>query len=138
LAKKITFDKAPPEGIINFGVGQPSADLLPVDLLRNASSKLLENALPNDLNYGDRQGDAGFRDSLAALLSSEYKADVQPAELFVTAGNSQALDFVCALFSRPGDTIIVEEPSYFLAFRIFEDHGLDIVPVPTDENGMDN
>lgn len=137
MAKKITFDCSPPEGIINFGVGQPSADLLPLDLLRAASSKLLENALPSDLNYGDRQGDIGFRESLAALLSSEYKADVQSAELFVTAGNSQALDFVCALFTRPGDTVIVEEPSYFLAFRIFEDHGLEIVSVPTDENGMD-
>ena len=137
MAKKITFDSTPPEGIINFGVGQPSADLLPVELIRAASSNLLEHAQPNDLNYGDRQGDAGFRKSLAALLSSEYMADVQATELFVTAGNSQALDFVCSLVTRPGDTVIVEEPSYFLAFRIFEDHDLDIVAVPTDANGMD-
>jgi DNA-binding transcriptional MocR family regulator len=30
----------------------------------------------------------------------------------------------------------VEEPSYFLAFRIFRDHGLNLVGVPIDENGM--
>ena len=32
--------------------------------------------------------------------------------------------------------ILVEEPSYFLALRIFEDHGLRAVPVPTDEDGL--
>ena len=62
---------------------------------------------------------------------------VEPDSLFTTAGNSQALDFVCSVFTRPGDTVICEEPSYFLAFRIFEDHGLEIVPVPTNEDGMD-
>lgn len=137
MAKKITFDRAPPAGIINFGVGQPSADLLPVDLIRTASAGLLAKARPEELNYGERQGDAGFRKSLADLLSEEYQSSVSAESLFVTAGNSQALDFVCALFTRPGDTVIVEEPSYFLAFRIFRDHGLNIIPVPTDENGMD-
>ena len=55
--------------------------------------------------------------------------------MFLTAGNSQALDFVCERFTRPGDTVIVEEPSYFLAFQIFRDHGLNIVGVPMDEHG---
>ena len=57
--------------------------------------------------------------------------------LFVTSGNSQALDFVCAMFSKPGDTIFVEEPSYFLATSIFRDNHLNIVGIPTDENGLD-
>jgi DNA-binding transcriptional MocR family regulator len=118
-------------------VGQPSDDLLPVELIRGATAKLLAGALPQDLNYGERQGDPGFRNALAGLLSEEYSCPADPDSLIVTAGNSQALDFVCALFTRPGDTVIVEEPSYFLAFRIFEDHGLNIVPVPTDPDGMD-
>jgi DNA-binding transcriptional MocR family regulator len=54
----------------------------------------------------------------------------------VTNGVSNALDLVCTLFTRPGDTIFVEEPSYFLALRIFRDHGLQAVPVPTDEHGL--
>ncbi len=133
---KVTFDSAPPPGTINFGVGQPSADLLPVELIQTASADFLKNAEPEDLNYGERQGDAGFRSSLATFLEQEYGVQTPADSLFVTAGNSQALDFICALFTRPGDTVIVEEPSYFLAFRIFQDHGLRIVSVPTDENGM--
>jgi DNA-binding transcriptional MocR family regulator len=137
MGKKVTFDHSPPPGTVNFGVGQPSDDLLPVDLIREATAKLLAGALPQDLNYGERQGDPGFRNALAGLLSEEYSCPADADSLIVTAGNSQALDFVCALFTRPGDTVIVEEPSYFLAFRIFEDHGLNIVSVPTDAEGMD-
>jgi DNA-binding transcriptional MocR family regulator len=137
MARKVTFDRDPPPGTINLGIGQPSADLLPASLLRQAADGFLAGARPADLNYGERQGDAGFRESLAEFLAPEYEAPVSADALFVTAGNSQALDFVCSVFTRPGDTVICEEPSYFLAFRIFEDHGLDIVPVPTDGDGMD-
>jgi DNA-binding transcriptional MocR family regulator len=32
--------------------------------------------------------------------------------------------------------IFVEEPSYFLALRIFRDHGLNAIPIPMDEDGI--
>jgi len=137
LSKKVTFDGAPEPGTINFGVGQPSADVLPVELLRAAADDFLRGAKPIELNYGERQGDIRFLEKLAIFLGDGYGAPVTADSLFVTAGNSQALDFICALFTRPGDVVIVEEPSYFLAFRIFADHGLNIVSVPVDDEGMD-
>jgi DNA-binding transcriptional MocR family regulator len=32
--------------------------------------------------------------------------------------------------------IFVEQPSYFLALRIFEDHGLRVIPISMDDDGM--
>ena len=55
----------------------------------------------------------------------------------LTGGISQALDFVCGRFARPGDVVFVEEPSYPYSFQIFRDHGLEIVGVPMDGAGMD-
>ena len=136
MNSKVTFDSSPDPGTINFGVGQPSSDLLPVELMRAASDSFLSLAQPNEFNYGARQGDVRFRETLASFLSKGYEEPVSSGSLFVTCGNSQALDFICALFTRPGDTVIVEEPSYFLAFRIFTDHGLNIISVPVDEDGL--
>jgi len=132
----VTFDGAPPAGTINLGIGQPSADLLRVDLLRRASESFFSEAHPFELNYGVLPGDERFLESLAGFLGEGYDATVNPEALFVTAGSSQALDFVSTVFSRSGDTVFVEEPSYFLAFQIFRDHGLNVVGVPIDENGM--
>lgn len=132
----ITFDGAPEPGVINFGVGQPSPDLLPVDLIRAATEDFLARAHPLELNYGERQGDLGFRSALADFLTTGYQFPVKPESLFVTAGNSQALDFVCGRFAKPGDTVFVEEPSYFLAHQIIADHGLKIVGIPIDKQGL--
>ena len=63
MTKTVTFDGAAPEGTINFGIGQPSADLLPVDLVRQASRSFFEDAQPFELNYGVTQGDERFLDS---------------------------------------------------------------------------
>ena len=132
----VTFDDAPPPGHINFGVGQPSADLLPVKLVETASADFLRCARPFEFNYGERQGDRRFRESLAAFLSRQYGLPTRPESLLVTAGNSQALAFIATQLTRPGDTVFVEEPSYFLAFNILRDHGVKLVGIPIDEHGM--
>lgn len=136
MNKTVTFDGAPPPGTINLGIGQPSADLLPVDLVRIASQSFFENAQPFELNYGVTQGDERFLDSLAGFLTTRYGAPATADDLFLTGGNSQALDLVSAVFAQPGDTVFVEEPSYFLAFQIFRDHGLNIVGIPVDDAGL--
>ena len=121
---------------INFGVGQPSADLLPMDLHREASEAFFSEAVPLELNYGERQGDARFLEILAAFLEPHYGSPVDRESLFLTGGNSQALDLACSVFARAGDTVFVEEPSYFLAFQIIRDRGCRIRGIPVDEHGL--
>lgn len=136
MAGTVTFDGAPPPGTINLGIGQPSADLLPVELVRQASESFFDNAQPFELNYGVMQGDERFLQSLAGFLTEGYGSTATADELFVTGGNSQALDLASVVFANPGDTVFVEEPSYFLAFQIFRDHGLKLVGVPVDDDGI--
>lgn len=122
---------------INFGIGQPGFDLLPLDLMRRAAAARFAEGDTELLNYGYEQGDGRFRRALADFLSAEYGAPVGPEQLMITAGASQALSLICTLFTRPGDTVFVEEPSYFLALRMMqEDFGLKAVPIPTDEQGL--
>jgi len=92
MTKTVTFDGAAPAGTINFGIGQPSADLLPVDLVQQASRSFFDGAEPFELNYGVTQGDERFLDSLAGFLTKSYGVPTSSNELFVTGGNSQALD----------------------------------------------
>jgi 2-aminoadipate transaminase len=131
------FDGAPDRGTINFSVGQPSADLLPLKLLGSGVERFFGDAAPFDLNYGQRQGDARFRAALAAFLGGAADAPVNPDSLMLTGGISQALDFVCGRFARPGEVVFVEEPSYPYSFQIFRDHGLEVVGIPMDGAGMD-
>lgn len=122
--------------LINLAIGHPSPHLLPLSLLRAAADLALGAGDPSILQYGYEAGDERFRGALAGYLARACGARVAADELFVSGGVSQALDLICSVFTRPGQTVLVEEPSYFLALRIFADHGLRAESLPTDEQGL--
>ncbi len=132
MSQAATFDGAPEQGTINFSVGQPSADLLPLALLRDACERFFAGAQPLEMNYGARQGDPRFRAALAAFLG-----DASADSLLLTAGISQALDYACSHLTQPGDTVFVEEPTYPYSIQLVRDHGLKIVGLPLDGQGLD-
>jgi DNA-binding transcriptional MocR family regulator len=131
-----TIQNLVPPDVIDLGLGDPSLSLLPLDLIREAAQLRLSQSDNSFLQYGAEQGDGHFRGTLAEFLVRGYGFDVSPESLFVTNGISNALDLICTLFTKPGDTIFVEEPTYFLALRIFADHHLNVTPIDTDENGL--
>lgn len=131
----IVQTEVPPD-FIDFGVGNPQLDLLPLGMLRNAAAHRLSQNEKEFLQYGIEQGDGYFRAALANFLTPHYGFSVSHADLFVTTGISSTLDLLCTLFTQPGDTVFVEEPTYFLALRIFADHGLRVASIPTDETGL--
>jgi DNA-binding transcriptional MocR family regulator len=124
-----------PEGVIDLGVGQPNNAILPVDYVRRAA-ELQFNDSPEFLQYGAEWGDGYHRVALGEFLTEAYGVTVTPEQLFSTNGNSQALEMLCTVLTKPGDVVIVEEPTYFLAFQMFRDHGLEIRVVPIDGDGL--
>lgn len=127
-----------PEGVIDLGWGHPSPRLHPVDALRRASEIALADGAPVPLQYGATQGYGPLLRSLAEFLSAQesYTSAVSPDQLFLTAGASQAIDHATTLFTQAGDTVFVEEPTYYLIQSIFEDHRLNVIGVPTDADGL--
>lgn len=125
-----------PPGVIDLGAGEPQLELLPLDMLRDAAAHRLGVGDRDFLQYGLEQGDGTFRVALAGFLSTRFGFPVSHDDLFTTAGISSALALLCTLFTKPGDTIFIEEPSYFLALRIFTDYGLRVVSIRTDEAGL--
>lgn len=122
-------------GVIDLAPGHPSDDLLPLELVRSAARQLLAGEDASFLQYGAEPGDADFRRVLARSLEAETGAATDPGRLLVTAGASQGLDIICTLYTEPGQTVLVAEPTYFLALEMFADRGLKVVPVPCDEEG---
>jgi 2-aminoadipate transaminase len=124
-----------PDGVIDLGVGQPNAAILPFDYMRRAAAMQFDDG-PDFLQYGAEWGDGRHRVALGAYLTEAYGVAIEPEQLFSTNGNSQALDMLSAVLAKPGDVVIVEEPTYFLAFQMFRDHGLEIRGVPIDGDGV--
>lgn len=111
-------------------------DILPLDIMRRAAEHRLTQGDTRILNYGHASGDGRFMLHLADFLTRGYGCSVTADSLFLTASASQALNMICTQFTEPGDTIFVEEPTYFLALYIFADHNLNVVSIPVDEQGL--
>jgi len=122
--------------VIDLGAGNPQFSLLPLERIRRAAERRFAQNDPSFLQYGAEQGDSFLRAELAGFLTREYGFPVQAQSLFITNGASLGLDLACTLYTRAGDVIFVEEPSYFLALRIFADHHLRLTPIAVDENGL--
>jgi DNA-binding transcriptional MocR family regulator len=123
-------------GIVEMQWGNPDPALLPVDDIARATDLALRRDGPRALAYGAEQGPRRLLEPLAAWLAGQEGRAISPADIFVTGGVSQGLDLLCTLLTRPGDAILVQSPVYHLALRIFADHGLELVPVASDDLGL--
>lgn len=125
------------EGVIELGVGHPSLSMLPFEAMRQAAAHRFAQHDPSFLQYGAEWGDGHLRGELAQFLSRRYGFAVRAEELLISGGVSQAIDLACVMLTEAGDSVVVEDPTYFLSLDIFRNHGLRLLSVPVDEHGLD-
>ncbi|XP_001627677.2 uncharacterized protein YER152C [Nematostella vectensis] len=137
---KTLFDWAEKGGIVSLGIGAPDKTLLAQcsELMMMASQHLVATGETSFLQYGPRLGDIDALKALASFLSKEYKAPVDVKNLMFNSGASQGLKFLAGSLMQHGDTVFVEDPTYFIAINVLvKDQGMNVVPVTTDEGGID-
>ncbi|RSZ57965.1 PLP-dependent aminotransferase family protein [Massilia atriviolacea] len=88
------------------------------------------------VNYGLPQGFLPLRQQLQLKLA-ELEIDAAPEQFVTTVGVTQALDLVAREFTRPGDTIFVDDPAWFLMFGAFAAMGLKVVGIARLADGPD-
>ncbi|SEN23535.1 DNA-binding transcriptional regulator, MocR family, contains an aminotransferase domain [Duganella sp. CF517] len=119
----------------------PGSGVLPPEWLDGAA---IANALravsrqnPNLLvSYGLPQGFLPLRQQLQHKLA-ELEIAAAPEQIVTTAGVTQALDLVAREFTRPGDTIFVDDPAWFLMFGSFAALGANVIGIPRLADGPD-
>ncbi|MBI2761255.1 MAG: PLP-dependent aminotransferase family protein [Chloroflexi bacterium] len=125
-----------PAGTIVFGAGIPDAASLPMEGLLAAARRVLEKDGEGALRYGGAQGDLVMRQWLADRLNAQEDAGVGPENFLLTNGSGQAIQMVMAGFLNPGDTVLVERPSYSGGMRVIRAYGAEMAGVDMDDEGV--
>ncbi len=99
--------KAEGKDVISFGVGQP--DIPTFDHIVEAGVEALQRRFTG---YTETQGIPELREAIADYLNERYGSDVRSDEVLVTVGTKGAAFLALAAYLRPGDEIIVPEPTY--------------------------
>lgn len=122
--------------VLSFAGGLPASELLDTEGLRTAYDQVLTESPHTTLQYSVTDGDSRLRELLADWMTRRG-LPAQPDRLVVTTGAQQALSLVTTALLRPGDAVAVEEPTYLAALQCFAYAGARVIPVPTDDDGID-
>jgi 2-aminoadipate transaminase len=123
-------------GFIELNWGQPDPSLLPVEAVGRLTLAMLGKLGGEALSYGAAGGAGPLMAWIRERIQQTEGQTLSLDEIVITAGNSDAIDQICTLFTQPGDVVLVESPTYHLALRIMNDHPLKLVSVPVDESGL--
>lgn len=124
---------AHPQPIAFTGFGDPRR--FPVDDFYKAIKAVMRRDGIAALEYGDMRGYAPLRATIAHVLASQG-VQAAPEAVLISSGSQQALALVAQILLHPGDTVLVEQPTYDVALDLFRALHLKIVGCPTDRLGM--
>lgn len=116
---------------LTYGFADPA--LFPSDDLLNATAEVLRHDAAEALNYGPAF--AGLRGFVVERLRAQGIA-ASDEHVLLSYGSSQILALLPQVFVDPGDTVIIEGPTFMGAVRHFADSGARLLTVPTDRDGM--
>jgi GntR family transcriptional regulator/MocR family aminotransferase len=94
------------------------------------------NAPAADLGYPDPSGVARLRTALAAYASRTRGVSAHPTGVVVGTGFGELLVLLCRALRKRGATrVAVEEYGHASHRRLIASTGLDLVPIPVDDDG---
>jgi len=118
------------------GCGWLPADWMPNDALRKGLRSLARAGETVLCDYGSTRGSLALRRLLLARFAEEGLAATAD-QIMLTASGTQAIDLICRLLLRPGDTVLVDDPCYFNFQALLRAHQVRIVGVPYTPTGPD-
>ena len=122
--------------MISFAGGNPSSDALPNEICAELSSDALLSDGKRILQYGATEGYPPFVESLLAYLQANYHFPIEKGNILPLSGSTQGIDLLCKTFTNPGDTVLVESPTFLGNMQSLRVYQQNLVPVESDDQGV--
>ena len=121
----------------DFRTGRPDVSLFPRSAWLASLRRALRDAPDVRLDYGDPRGAPELRAALARYLGRVRGVACDPERVVVTSGMAQGMAlFARALTAAGAHRMAMEDPSSAPGRAQLAANGLEIVPIPVDEDGL--
>lgn len=122
--------------IISFAGGLPSSEVFPVDLIRKATQKAIEDDYENVLQYSPIPGEKELINAVIRYLESD-NIFIDPENIMITSSGQHGLDLIGRLFLDPQDLIVTDLPTFGGALAAFELEDAQYLALDIQEDGSD-
>jgi DNA-binding transcriptional MocR family regulator len=117
-------------GSINLAGGYPSEDLQALSLVATAMARAARRP-----GVWGRMPLEGI-EPLRAWFAQQIGDPITPREVLICPGSQAAIATAFGALTNPGASVLVESPTYLGAIVSARAAGLELVPVPTDRDGV--
>ena len=122
-------------GIISFAGGLPAPELFPEKEIAEAAQDIFTKYGTSVLQYSVTEGLLSLRETISGMLSPDT-SHTGPQNIIITHGSQQGLDLISKLYLEKGRVVFTETPSYLGALQAFQLFEVDILPIASDEDGI--
>ncbi len=122
--------------IISFGGGLPAPELFPVEKMKEASCRVLDEHGAQALQYFKTEGLPSLREKIAERSNRRLGTFLKPENVIIVTGSQQALDLSGKFFLNKDDVVLCESPTYLGAVDALKVFQPRFVQVETDDKGM--
>ncbi|AKM44620.1 DNA-binding protein [Burkholderia contaminans] len=117
--------------------GLPALDAFPRKVWHRLVSLRARSGERALLGYPNPAGYRPLREHIATYLTLSRGVTCVPDQVFVTGGYRATLELVLRSLARANDRVWFEDPGYLLARGFLSETGVQLVPVPVDDEGID-
>ncbi len=116
--------------VISFAGGSPNPETFPAEEIGAIAERVVRERRQVALQYGPTRG----LPRLCSFIAQKFGSS--PEEVIVTTGSQQALDLVAHTLLDPGDTVLVELPTYIGGTSSFHARSAQLAGVEQDDDGI--
>ena len=121
---------------INFLQLSPDTRLLDKRSVKASMRNVLSDPDANPFDFTDARGYKPLRQEIVKQMKL-HNIFAEDKNILVTNGSLQSLQLIFQVFSKPGDTIVVEDPTYSILLLIAKIFKLNIIGIPITKEGLD-
>jgi GntR family transcriptional regulator / MocR family aminotransferase len=130
-------ERAAPVPRHDFFPGAPDLSAFPRQAWQRALRDVLHTLPHTELGYPDPRGALALRVQLAEYLARVRGVAAEPERIVIVSGVAQGLALLASvLVARGAARIAVEDPSLPAHRAVLERHGVTLLPVPVDDEGI--
>lgn len=121
---------------VAFTPGLPPLDVFPIGQWQKLTNLYWRTIKASELNYSISSGVQSLKQSIAdyLLLTRGIKCDLD--QVIIVSGSLQSLYLIGNVLINKGDKVVLENPTFPNVISIFSSLQADIIPIATDEEGM--
>ena len=133
---RAVLEKAAGPDMINFSPGFPDNDAFPANDIQKISQDVLKEDIYTILQYSRGTTYPPLKKALKAFFNRQEKIFTENDDLMVTSGSGEGLEMAAKVFLNPGESIIVEDPTFVGALNGFISSDAKLLGVPVESDGM--